>query len=229
MFSALRTPLIAVSGSALFSGVRSKAFCASAAPAPECKCKVKKAVARPAKSPLTDLHGKVVLITGATAGIGAACAWRFAEEGSKLVLVGRRADRLNALKNEIIATFPNTAVHVVSLSVTDYEAVAKLPNDLPSEFKEVDILVNNAGLARGVTSVENNAMADAIEVMETNVLGTVAFCAAFLPGMKERGRGHIVNMGSVAVSCLHFLLVVCSDSLPPGSSCVYNGLSIQCV
>jgi NADP-dependent 3-hydroxy acid dehydrogenase YdfG len=205
MFTALRNPLIAVSGSAIFAGARSKAFCSAAQP--ECKCQVKKAVARPKKSPLTDLKGKVVLITGATAGIGAACAWRFAEEGSKLVLVGRRADRLNALKNEIVATFPETNVHVVSMSVTDYEAVARLPNELPADFKDVDILVNNAGLARGVTSVENNQMVDAVEVMETNVLGTVAFCSAFLPGMKERGRGHIVNMGSVAVSKLSQLFL----------------------
>lgn len=88
------------------------------------------------------------------------------------------------------------------MSVTDFEAVQKLPNELPADFKEVDVLVNNAGLAKGVCSVEENTMQDAIQVMETNVLGTIAFCTAFLPGMKARGRGHVVNMGSVAVSSL---------------------------
>jgi NADP-dependent 3-hydroxy acid dehydrogenase YdfG len=146
------------------------------------------------------MKNKVVLITGATAGIGLACAWRFAEEGANLILVGRRQDRLEAIKTTIHETYPSVKIHVVAMSVTDYEAVSKLPSSLPNDFKEVDILVNNAGLARGVTSVDQNSMSDAIEVMETNVLGTVAFCAAFIPGMKQRGRGHVVNMGSVAVS-----------------------------
>ena len=165
-------------------------------------------VARPAKSPLTSMKDKVVLITGATAGIGLACACRFADEGSRLVLVGRREDRLKALQSELQKAHPQLKVHTVAMSVTDYDAVAQLPKGLPQEFQAVDVLVNNAGLARGVTSVENNSMADAIEVMETNVLGTIAFSAAFLPGMKARGRGHIVNMGSVAVSDMLDLLSI---------------------
>jgi NADP-dependent 3-hydroxy acid dehydrogenase YdfG len=155
-------------------------------------------VARPSRSSLTDLKDQVVLITGASAGIGAACAWRFADHGAKLVLVGRRQQRLTELKQALLSEYPALKIHTVAMSVTDMAKVEALPNDLPAEFREVDILVNNAGLARGVTSVENNDMKDAIEVMETNVLGTIAFCRAFVPGMKERGRGHVVNMGSVA-------------------------------
>jgi 3-hydroxy acid dehydrogenase/malonic semialdehyde reductase len=157
-------------------------------------------VARPTKSQLTDLKDEVVLITGASAGIGAACAWRFAELGSKLVLVGRRDQRLTELKKAIQKEYPNVKVHTVAMSVTDLPKVESLPKDLPEEFRDVVVLVNNAGLARGVTSVENNDLSDALEVMETNVIGTIAFSRAFLPGMKERGSGHIVNMGSVAVS-----------------------------
>lgn len=159
-------------------------------------------VGRPKRSPLTSVKDKVVLITGASAGIGLACAWRFADEGSRLILVGRRKDRLEAIKSEINQSYPDLKIHVVTLSVTDYDAVAKLPQQLPADFKNVEILVNNAGLARGVTSVEHNSIVDAIEVIETNILGTIAFTTAFAPGMKERGRGHIVNMGSVAVSTI---------------------------
>lgn len=159
-------------------------------------------VARPTSSPLTDMKNKVVLITGASAGIGAACAWRFAEHGAKLVLVGRREQRLAELKKAIQDEFPQAKVHTVSMSVTDLEKVQALPNELPAEFRDVHVLVNNAGLARGVTTVDQNDLKDAMEVMETNVLGTIAFCRAFVPGMKERGSGHVVNMGSVAVSLL---------------------------
>jgi FlaA1/EpsC-like NDP-sugar epimerase len=210
MLSSCRTSLVALGSLALLTS--RPVFCSSvtACEKPdESKCKVKTAVARPVKSPLTDLRNKVVLVTGATAGIGAACAWRFAEEGARLVLVGRRADRLRELKIAIEEAYPDIAVHTVPLSITDFEEVAKLPTSLPPDFQEIDILVNNAGLAKGVNSVEENNMNDAKEVLETNVLGTIAMCSAFLPGMKERGRGHVVNMGSVAVSLIVTDLFLC--------------------
>lgn len=211
MFSYLRNPVtIALStGSVVYAASRSRAFCAAANNS-ECTSAVKRAVARPSRSPLTSVKDKVVLITGATAGIGAAIAWRFAEEGSRLVLVGRREERLSALKSELTTAYPGLKVHTVSLSVTDYKAVAALPNALPADFKDVEVLVNNAGLARGVTTVENNSMEDAVEVLDTNVLGTIALCSAFLPGMKQRGKGHVVNMGSVAVSLYHINLLFIS-------------------
>ena len=89
-------------------------------------------------------------------------------------------------------------INIEVLDVRDLKAVEALPENLPREFKDVDILVNNAGLALGVTSVENNSVFDARTVMETNVLGVVAFTSAFLPGMIKRGDGHIINMGSIA-------------------------------
>jgi hypothetical protein len=206
MFRMIRSSAF-LSTTALCSGAtivgfqsKSKLF-ANCAPA---SASLSTSVSRPPRSPLVSLKDKVVLITGATAGIGLACAWRFADEHARLVLVGRRTDRLNEIKDAILKEYPKLKIHTVAMSVTDYGEVAALPKKLPNDFKDVDILVNNAGLARGVTKVEDNSMSDAIEVMETNVLGTIAFTAAFVPGMKQRGRGHIVNMGSVAVSVVSF-------------------------
>lgn len=145
-----------------------------------------------------SMQNRVVLITGASAGIGASCAWRFAEEGSKLVLIGRREDRLLKLKKEINQCYPEVRIHTVAMSVADTEKVAALPESLPEEFKAVDVLVNNAGLALGVATVDENSVTDAKTVLDTNVLGVIAFCSAFLPGMKKRNFGHIINIGSVA-------------------------------
>lgn len=187
---------LAIGASTLFSIRSSPAHCAVAKN--DFHNSSQPFVHRAKHAPLTSIQDKVVLITGATSGIGAACAMRFAENGAKLILVGRRADRLQAIRGEILSLYPRTCIHIVPLSVTDYDAVQALPSQLPKEFQEVDILVNNAGLALGVNSVETNAIADAQKVIETNVLGTIALSSAFLPGMKARGRGHLVNMGSVA-------------------------------
>ena len=146
----------------------------------------------------TTMKGKVVLITGASAGIGEAIARSFATEQAKLILIGRRGDKLEALKADLLKSDSTLRIHTVQLSVTDYDGVAALPAKLPKEFVEVDVLVNNAGLALGVSSIEKNEIKDAKQVMDTNVLGTIAFCSAFTPGMLARGRGHIVNIGSVA-------------------------------
>eukprot|EP01036_Dinobryon_divergens_P024570 gene24570-33033_t len=144
------------------------------------------------------MNGKVVLITGATAGIGKACSWKFAESGAKLVLVGRRQDMLDALSKDIREAYPSSKIYSVAISVTDYDAVAALPRNLPEDFQAVEVLVNNAGLALGVNPVDKNSISDASEVISTNVMGVVAFCSAFVPGMLERKAGHIINMGSVA-------------------------------
>jgi 3-hydroxy acid dehydrogenase/malonic semialdehyde reductase len=141
---------------------------------------------------------QVVLITGATAGIGLSCAEQFAAQKAKLVLVGRRRENLDSIKATLLKEDPNLRILCVPMSVTDYDAVAKLPDTLPKEFANVSILVNNAGLALGVNSVEKNSVKEAQQVMDTNVMGVVAFCTAFIPGMLARGEGHIVNMGSVA-------------------------------
>jgi len=138
-------------------------------------------------------------VTGASSGIGEACAHRLAEAGCHLVLVARREDRLKAMQRRL-QTY-GVRVHVVPMDVADVAAVAKLPEQLAAsaaEFADVDILVNNAGLALGTASVDTNSMSDVRSMVEVNIVGLVAFTRAFVPGMKERGRGHIVNMGSIA-------------------------------
>ena len=143
-----------------------------------------------------DIAGDVVLITGATSGIGEACAWRFAEAGCKLVLTGRRTERLDSLKVSIEAKYQGVSVTVVTMDVTDLERVAALPGALLP--LEVDILVNNAGLALGVAPADANSMANIQQMMATNVTALMAMSAAFLPGMKARGKGHLLNIGSTA-------------------------------
>lgn len=144
------------------------------------------------------MKDKVVMVTGASAGIGESCAWAFAGEGAKLILVGRRETRLTTLKQQLLTEYPELRVHVLAMSVTDIDAVAKLPQTLPDEFKPVAVLVNNAGLALGVNTVVTNSVVDAKTLLDTNVLSIVAMCTAFLPGMIDRGEGTVINMGSIA-------------------------------
>jgi len=144
--------------------------------------------------PSQSLSGDVVLITGATAGIGEACAWRFAEAGCKLVLAGRRTERLEALKTALQAAY-TVEVHCATLDVCQLDRVAALPAELPWT---VDILVNNAGLALGVSTADENSMEHVQTMLQTNVMGVAAMAKAFVPGMRSRGKGHLINIGSVA-------------------------------
>ena len=134
-----------------------------------------------------------VLVTGATAGFGEATARRFAANGNKVVLAGRRADRLMALKNEL-----GDGVHALTLDVQNRDAVVAAIDGLPEAFAAVDVLVNNAGLALGLDPAQTANLDDWDTMIDTNIKG-VTYCArAVLPGMKERGHGHIINIGSVA-------------------------------
>ncbi|CAG8660141.1 9001_t:CDS:2 [Ambispora leptoticha] len=144
------------------------------------------------------LERKIVLITGASAGIGEACAKEFAAAGSNLILTARRVDRLERLKSDLSKKYPQVRIHTLQLDVRDKTNVDKLVPGLPSEFKEVDILVNNAGLVIGLDKI-NDVTDDAIDTMiDTNVKGLIYVTRAILPGMKERQRGHIINIGSVS-------------------------------
>jgi len=134
-----------------------------------------------------------VLVTGATAGFGEATARRFVAEGHKVVLAGRRADRLDALKGEL-----GDAAHALPLDVQDRAGVGAAIEGLPGGFAAVDVLVNNAGLALGLDAAPSANLDDWDTMIDTNIKG-VTYCArAVLPGMKSRGRGHIINLGSVA-------------------------------
>jgi len=147
-----------------------------------------------------DLAGQSVLVTGATAGIGQATALRFAELGCRIAVVGRRTERLEALKADIAARFPAAPPAIlVTLDVTDLVAVQRLPEQLAAQgMPAVDILVNNAGLALGVAGCDSNDLADVQTMINTNVTAPMALVRLFAPGMKERGVGHIVNISSVA-------------------------------
>ncbi len=136
-----------------------------------------------------------VFVTGATSGFGRAIAQRLVGDGHRVIAAGRRADRLDALKAELGG---NLLPFV--LDVTDAEAVAALPASLPEGWREVDVLVNNAGLALGLDPAPKADLAQWDRMVATNVTGLIHMTRALLPGMVERDRGHIVNLGSVAGS-----------------------------
>ncbi|KAI8823759.1 uncharacterized protein EV422DRAFT_522247 [Fimicolochytrium jonesii] len=144
------------------------------------------------------LTNKTVLITGASAGIGSACAHEFAKEGSRLILAARRTEKLNSLREALTSSYPSIAVHALELDVRDRAKVFAAINALPKEFSEVDVLVNNAGLVIGLDSIEK-VTEEAIDVMlDTNVKGLLFATQAVLPGMKKRGNGHIINVSSIS-------------------------------
>jgi 3-hydroxy acid dehydrogenase/malonic semialdehyde reductase len=133
----------------------------------------------------------IVLVTGATSGIGAAVATRFAAEGARLVLAGRRTERLAALDLGV-------PTHLLSLDVRDRRAVEAAIAGLPAEFADVDVLVNNAGLALGLAPAQAASLEDWETMVDTNVKGVMYLTRALLPGMVARRRGHVLMIGSVA-------------------------------
>ena len=140
-----------------------------------------------------------VLITGATAGIGEAIAWRFAEAGAKLIICGRRTERLQALSAALVAKYPSLKPpHCATLDVQQFDKLQALPSSLPSEFASIDILVNNAGLALGTEPVWSTSIADVQQMIGTNVTALIALTTAVLPGMRARGKGHVINISSIA-------------------------------
>src|SRR3954468_10045444 len=142
------------------------------------------------------LSGRTVLVTGASAGIGAACARAFAREGARLVLAARRASRLEETAEKLRGA--GTDVLALELDVTDAAAVAETLGGLAAEWREGDVLVNNAGLGRGMDKLWEGDPAGWDEMVDTNVKGLLYVTGAVVPGMVERGRGHVINLGSVA-------------------------------
>lgn len=144
---------------------------------------------------MEPLNGWTALVTGASAGIGEACATTLAQAGARLVLTGRRRDRLEALA----AKLP-TPSHVVELDVRSRGEVEAMLSALPAPFGEVDILVNNAGLGLGLEPAQTASLDDWDTMIDTNCKGLVYVTRAVLPGMVQRNRGHVVNLGSVAAT-----------------------------
>lgn len=139
---------------------------------------------------------KIALVTGATSGIGDATAMIFAENGINVIITGRREERLNILKNKLESM--NVRVLTLCFDVRDEEEVNKNLKNLPAEWKEIDILVNNAGLAAGLSTFQEGDTDDWNRMIDTNVKGLVYVTRAISPGMVERKRGHIINIGSIA-------------------------------
>jgi NADP-dependent 3-hydroxy acid dehydrogenase YdfG len=143
------------------------------------------------------LRGKIAFITGASSGIGAACATSFAEAGARLLLAARRNDRLQDMAADLRAAGAED-VHIVALDVRDKKQVQTIVDGLPSSWQAIDILINNAGLSRGLEKVYEGKIDDWEEMIDTNVKGLLYVTRAVVPGMARRGAGHVVNLGSTA-------------------------------
>ncbi|MBI5597722.1 MAG: SDR family NAD(P)-dependent oxidoreductase [Elusimicrobia bacterium] len=142
---------------------------------------------------MLDPKGLTVLITGATSGFGAAAARRFIREGAKVVVTGRRAERLAALKEEL-----GERCHAAVLDARDRKGTFALAAGLPAAFARVNVVVANAGLALGLEPAHKARLEDWEEMVDTNIKGLMYTARAFLPGMAERKEGHLLLLGSVA-------------------------------
>lgn len=140
---------------------------------------------------------QTVLITGASSGFGEACAHQFAAQGARVILVARRLSRLETLAAKLAE---HTDVLAEQLDVRNKEAVFAFVEKLPTDWKHIDVQVNNAGLALGLDSADKADLDDWDTMIDTNIKGLSYMTRALLPGMVERNRGHIINMGSIAGS-----------------------------
>ena len=140
---------------------------------------------------------KTILITGASSGIGEGCARKFASQGARLILNSRSADKLTALAEELKEKY-DAECYLMPFDVCNRESAAAALNALPQEWKSIDVLVNNAGLAIGVDKEYEGNLDEWDVVIDTNVKALLSMTRLVVPGMVERGRGHIINIGSIA-------------------------------
>ncbi|WP_188049394.1 SDR family NAD(P)-dependent oxidoreductase [Flavobacterium sp. GP15] len=138
---------------------------------------------------------KIALVTGATSGIGKATAQILAKNNYKIILCGRREDRLLELKKELSAF---TEVYTLSFDVRDKKAVFDSINSLPEAFSKIDVLINNAGNAHGLDSIQNGDLDDWDAMIDINVKGLLYVSKAIIPKMIAQKSGHIINIGSIA-------------------------------
>ncbi|KAI8386803.1 hypothetical protein BD560DRAFT_382854 [Blakeslea trispora] len=144
------------------------------------------------------LQGKTVFITGASAGIGEATARQFASEGCNLVITARRLEKLEQLKSELNKSYPDIYVHATQLDVRSKQEIDKAVADLPAQVKNIDVLVNNAGMVIGLDPLVEVEEEVVDQMLATNVKGLIFLTKAIVPQMKERGTGHVINIGSIA-------------------------------
>lgn len=146
---------------------------------------------------MTSLQNQIILITGASSGIGTACARIFAGAGAKLILAARRVERLQQLGDTLIKEF-GIEIHLLQLDVRDRNAVEFAIYTLPSPWSDIDILINNAGLSRGLDKLHEGSFQDWEDMIDTNLKGLLYVSRYVVPGMVSRDRGHVVNLGSIA-------------------------------
>lgn len=140
---------------------------------------------------------RTILITGATSGIGEACARQFAALNDRLILTGRRKNRLEALMQELTSSF-HAEIFPLTFDIRSQAEVKHALDSLPGSWKQIDILVNNAGLAVGLNPVQDGLTEDWERMIDTNVKGLLYVTRQLAPGMIARGTGHIINIGSIA-------------------------------
>jgi NADP-dependent 3-hydroxy acid dehydrogenase YdfG len=142
---------------------------------------------------MTDLKNLTVLVTGASAGIGEATALQFSQEGARVIVAARRADRLKKLASAL----PGES-YPMPLNIRERAEVEEAISTLPAEWSQIDILVNNAGLSRGLWKLHEGQVDGWEDMIDTNIKGLLYISRAVIPGMVKRGRGHIINIGSIA-------------------------------
>ena len=144
------------------------------------------------------LKGKTVLITGASGGIGEACALKFAENGANVIITSRSEEKIEKVKKNINSKYHDVSVLALKLDVRDKNSVKTFFEKLPETFKNIDILVNNAGLAHGVDKLQDGKVEDWEDMIDTNVKGLLYCTREALKIMTARNSGHIINIGSIA-------------------------------
>jgi 3-hydroxy acid dehydrogenase/malonic semialdehyde reductase len=146
---------------------------------------------------MLSLKNKIVFVTGASAGIGESTAKAFAAKGARILMCARRFERIEKLA-KTLAQEHETDVRAFKLDVRDQPAVDKAIAALPKEWRAIEVLVNNAGLSRGLDKLPQGLVSDWEEMIDANVKGLLYVSRAVLPGMIERGKGHAINIGSIA-------------------------------
>lgn len=146
---------------------------------------------------MTALKGKIILITGASSGIGAATARAFAREGSRVILAARRIDRLQALAEDMKQAH-NTEAICLRIDLRQHKTVATELEKLPENWRQIDVLVNNGGLSRGLDKLHEGNPDDWDEMIDVNIRGLLAVSRTVIPWMIKRNCGHIINIGSIA-------------------------------
>jgi len=146
---------------------------------------------------MLSLKDRIVFVTGASSGIGEATALAFAAQGARILMCARRAERLERLA-QTLEYEHKVGVHYFRLDVRDQADVDSAVAGLPADWRAIDVLVNNAGLSRGLDKLPAGLVDDWEEMIDTNVKGLLFVGRAVIPGMIERGKGHIINIGSIA-------------------------------